>query len=59
MGEPSQVEWWAEGRPATREEVQRSIDSGLPALEAVARTQNGAMEVLVRTAAQFQKWLPA
>ncbi len=59
MGEPDKVEWWAEGRIATREEVQRSIDSGLPALEAMARTEKGAMEVLVRTTEQFQKWLPA
>lgn len=34
MGEPERVEWFAHGRPATREEVIASIDSGLPILEA-------------------------
>lgn len=32
LGEPEQVAWFAEGRVATREEIERSIDSGLPAL---------------------------
>lgn len=36
VGEPDRVEWWARGRPATREEVQESIDTGLPALRTVA-----------------------
>lgn len=32
VGEPIDVEWWAKGRHATREEVQASINSGLPLL---------------------------
>jgi hypothetical protein len=36
LGEPLKTQWWAEGRPATREEVMASIDSGLPALRGVA-----------------------
>jgi hypothetical protein len=32
-GEPVSVEWYAQGRPATREEVLESIDSGLPILQ--------------------------
>lgn len=30
VGEPSRVEWWAEGREATRDEVVASIESGYP-----------------------------
>jgi hypothetical protein len=36
IGEPSEVQWFREGRPATRAEVLASIDSGMPALEAEA-----------------------
>jgi len=32
IGEPVTVEWYAEGRPATRDEVLASIEAGLPAL---------------------------
>jgi hypothetical protein len=32
MGTPQEVAWFAEGRPATREEVERSIVTGLPPL---------------------------
>lgn len=33
FGDPTDVTWWAEGRPATREEVEESMRTGLPALE--------------------------
>ncbi len=59
MGEPSAVEWYCSGRKATREEVQNSIESGLPSLEAVARTEKGAMEALERYKQRLAKWLPA
>ena len=59
MGEPETVEWYANGRAATREEVQASIDSGLPLLESIARTQEGAMAELRRYVERFEKWLPA
>ena len=32
LGEPDSLSWWSEGRRATREEVMRSIDTGLPLL---------------------------
>jgi hypothetical protein len=41
LGEPSRVDWWAEGRPATRTEVEASIASGFPTLQELAR-QEGA-----------------
>jgi hypothetical protein len=58
MGEPESVEWWAFGRIATRDEVLASIESGLPNLEAMARTQPGAMEELRRYEKRFEKWIP-
>ncbi|HEX3778591.1 MAG TPA: hypothetical protein VHX38_02910 [Pseudonocardiaceae bacterium] len=36
IGEPTQVSWFAHGRPATRDEVLASIDTGLPALREMA-----------------------
>lgn len=34
VGDPIETRWYAEGRPATRDEVLASIDSGLPLLRA-------------------------
>lgn len=36
VGDPTQLSWWAHGRPATAAEVRASIDSGLPILRAQA-----------------------
>jgi len=36
VGDPEEVLWFCEGRPATRAEVMASIESGLPLLRAVA-----------------------
>jgi hypothetical protein len=36
LGPPMSVSWWAEGRPATTEEVLASIRSGLPILQKMA-----------------------
>lgn len=58
MGAPLAVEWWREGRAATRDEVQESIDGGLYSLEAIARTEEGGIEQLRRYIARFEKWLP-
>jgi hypothetical protein len=58
MGEPEAVEWLACGRPATRAEVQASIDSGLPNLEALARQQRGGLEALQQSVQRFEKWIP-
>ena len=59
MGEPESVEWWCEGRTATRLEVLRSIDSGLPNLEVIARTEQGGLEALAEARRRFDKWLPS
>ncbi len=34
MGEPTETQWFKEGRPATRAEVTEALDAGLPALRA-------------------------
>lgn len=58
IGEPERVEWYAEGREATRAEVRASIDSGLPALEELAAKQPGADEELARMVADAKAVLP-
>lgn len=42
LGDPVSVTWWREGRPATRDEAEESIASGLPILEAIAREEGMA-----------------
>jgi hypothetical protein len=39
IGDPEHVEWYAEGREATREEIMHSIETGLPELQKVAEQQ--------------------
>lgn len=56
---PLFVEWWAYGRTATRAEVVASIETGLPALQAIADDQGG--DAPGRLAAQVeaaQRWIP-
>lgn len=59
MGEPDTVEWFREGRIATRAEVVESIESGYPALMAMAASQEGAVTHLTKQRQRFEKWLPA
>lgn len=58
MGEPDKVLWFAHGREATLAEVQESIDTGLPSLEAMARAETGGIEALQRYVKRFQRYLP-
>jgi hypothetical protein len=58
MGTPDSVEWWAEGKPATREQVLHSIDEGLSNLEAIARQEKGGLEALANARSRFEKWIP-
>lgn len=46
MGKPEHVEWWAQGRRATRAEAMESIDSGMPSLVELAERQRGGVERL-------------
>lgn len=58
MGRPHEVEWYCYGRPATRAEVEQSIENGIGALEAMARQEPGGMDELTKKRRQFQKLLP-
>jgi hypothetical protein len=58
MGRPAGVEWYREGRIATRAEVLESIEEGIPALEAVAE-QHGEMWDLGQKRQKFEeRYLP-
>jgi len=59
MGDPEEVEWFAEGRAATRAEVEESIRTGMPLLEEMAHQEEGAMEELLRRRAAINELLPA
>ncbi|RXT29349.1 hypothetical protein B5P46_11750 [Rhizobium leguminosarum] len=60
IGEPLEVLWFAAGRPATRDEVQRSVETGLPAIEEIGRVDGEAgVAELERRVAAFQHLLPA
>jgi hypothetical protein len=59
MGEPNHVEWYAEGRPATRAEVEESVRTGLPFLQKMADDEgNGAPAELSTLIERFQVHLP-
>lgn len=65
IGPPVSVEWWAEGRPATRAEVRDSVEGGLPLLWELAREQDqaehstGASRQLAQQIAVFGELLDA
>lgn len=58
MGEPESVEWIRESRQATKAEVEESINTGIPALEAIARTEEGGLKALQEARQRFEKYLP-
>lgn len=60
LGKPDRVDWWSEGRQATRAEIQASIDSGYPVLlgEAMKEGQESVDELTRLTFAAL-KLLPA
>lgn len=60
MGEPTDISFWAEGRTASREEIDESITSGLPALSDLAAAEGpDAMAALTAMVARFTKLLPS
>jgi hypothetical protein len=59
IGEPESIEWYAEGRPATRAEIEESVRTGLPNLEALARLEKGGMAFLEKQKHRFEVLLPA
>lgn len=60
VGNPSQVKWFSKGRKATRAEVDRSIETGLPILLDLAKQESQeAVAALYRMKADAEQWLPA
>ena len=65
IGDPVAVEWWAEGREATREEVMASFTSGVAILRDVCdqelthELRTEAYAALEDQLAQASLWLPA
>ena len=60
FGDPSEVLWFANGRTATRAEVDASISSGLPLLFAEAEKQGDVAVAALRACiARAEKYLPA
>lgn len=58
LGNPSRLEFFAEGRPATRAEVMASVNSGLPSLEDVAKFDGpDGLKELTRSVERFFKLL--
>jgi hypothetical protein len=55
---PESYEWYFRGRPATRAEVEESVRSGLPNLQAICRGQDD-LDDLSRLAAAFTRYYPA
>ena len=58
LGDPTETLWFREGRPATRAEVEHSLETGLPALEALA-TAPDERALLERMVAEARGFLPA
>lgn len=61
LGDPTGVEWYREGRLATRAEVEESVRTGLPALEDMARQDphSGALVALRQKVEAAVKHYPA
>jgi hypothetical protein len=61
LGEPERVDWYAEGRAATRTEVEAALESGLPALLDVATKNDGpeGVKALQAMRARVDRYLPA
>jgi hypothetical protein len=59
VGEPTRLEWWYAGKPATRAEVVASVESGLPILAEMAAKEEGATAELARRKAWLESRYPA
>jgi hypothetical protein len=59
MADPLKVEWYAEGRLASREEVIKSVNSGLPTLEEACEGDKEQLELLANMVVEFMPNVPA
>lgn len=58
IGPPVTVQWFREGRLATRAEVAEAVRTGLPALEELAGDDENARRTLTTLATQFEAYYP-
>lgn len=58
IGEPISMTWFAEGREATRDEVEESVRSGLPILAEAAKSDPRALADLEKRATWLKDWYP-
>jgi hypothetical protein len=59
LGKPQRVTWWREGRRATLDEVQHSIETGLPLLQKEAEAEGPeAIEALQGMIDKSRRYLP-
>lgn len=59
LGDPERLSWWCRARPATREEIADSIESGIPLLRASAAEDGPeAVALLEKMYTAAQKLLP-
>jgi hypothetical protein len=60
VGDPADVTWWREGRPATRDEVRAAVESGIPNLLASAKAEGPfAVEELGKQVKRAEALWPA
>ena len=60
LDEPTRIDWWAEGRQATRAEIEASIESGFPLLMEMAEEQGpAAIAELMKMSVDAMCYLPA
>lgn len=58
IGKPLKVEWWTQGRQATRQEVERAVAAGLPKLTAAAESAAELLDIQKRLE-QLHELMPA
>lgn len=59
IGEPETISFWAEGKPATRAQIDESVDTGIPLLMEACRQEPGSEREMERYLERFRKLLPA
>ncbi|WP_432010146.1 hypothetical protein [Streptomyces cucumeris] len=57
VGTPTETRWYAEGRPATRDEAMAAVDSGMPLLRAEAEKDRRPATALVELESQYRRAL--
>jgi len=59
LGEPVEVRWLCQGKPATRDEVVRAIDKGLPFLiDEAKQDSDEAVQALLHAIHRMRQYLP-